>query len=111
MVVKQGDIIKLNFNPTKDHEQAGFRPVLVISNSNYHKYSDLVVVLPITSTDRKYPLHIKMDARTKTKGFIMCEQIKSIDFNARSCKIVESLPSDILNQVLSYISAITKKES
>ena len=109
MVVKQGDIIKLNFDPTKDHEQAGFRPALVISN--YHKYSDLVVVLPITSTDRKYPLHIKMDARTKTKGFIMCEQIISIDFNARSCKIIESLPSDILNQVLSYISAITKKES
>ena len=41
----------------------------------------------------------------------MCEQIKSIDFNARSGKVIETLPSDILDQVLDYLNAIIKKES
>ena len=31
-MVKQGDVIKLDFNPQAGHEQADYRPVLVISN-------------------------------------------------------------------------------
>ena len=29
---KQGDIIKLDFSPTKGHEQQGRRPALIVSN-------------------------------------------------------------------------------
>ena len=36
-IPKQGDVIFLNFNPTKDHEQAGFRPAVVISNNVFNQ--------------------------------------------------------------------------
>ena len=41
-MVRQGDIIKLNFNPQAGHEQAGYRPALVISNDffNHNSLSD-----------------------------------------------------------------------
>jgi mRNA-degrading endonuclease toxin of MazEF toxin-antitoxin module len=32
-VPQQGDIIKLDLNPRKGHEQQGFRPVIVLSNN------------------------------------------------------------------------------
>lgn len=35
--LKQGDIIKLNFNPQSGHEQAGYRPALVVSNEVFHQ--------------------------------------------------------------------------
>ncbi len=36
-MVSQGDIIKVNFNPQSGHEQAGYRPALVVSNDFFIK--------------------------------------------------------------------------
>ena len=35
--LKQGDVIYMNFSPTKGHEQEGYRPALVVSNDDYNK--------------------------------------------------------------------------
>lgn len=82
-MVEQGDIIKLSFNPQKGHEQAGFRPALVISNNVFNKNTNLAILCPITNTDNKFPLHVALDSRTQTTGVILCEHIKSLDLNAR----------------------------
>ncbi|WP_367116815.1 type II toxin-antitoxin system PemK/MazF family toxin [uncultured Fenollaria sp.] len=64
-MVEQGDIIKLSFNPQKGHEQAGFRPALVISNKVFNKNTNLAILCPITNTDNKFPLHVPLDIRLK----------------------------------------------
>ena len=46
----RGEIWFLNLDPTRDHEQAGSRPALVISVDTFnHGPADLVVILPVTS--------------------------------------------------------------
>ena len=35
-IPKQGDLVFLDFNPTKGHEQKGFRPAIVISNNVFN---------------------------------------------------------------------------
>ena len=104
-MVKQGDIIKVSFNPQKGHEQAGVRPALVISNDGYHRYAKLSIVCPITNTEKNFPLHVKLDERTKTTGFILCEHIRTLDLSARNHEIIESIPIDILQEVLSIVQA------
>ena len=104
-MVKQGDIIKINFNPIHGHEQGGYRSAVVVSNSDYNKYTNLVMLCPITNTENDFPLHISLDNRTQTTGAILCEHIKSFDINARSFKYVEALPKDVLNIVISIIKA------
>ena len=47
-VPKQGDIVYLDFNPTKDHEQAGTRPAIVISNNVFNQNTKMVIVLPMS---------------------------------------------------------------
>ena len=47
-MVKQGDIIKINFNPQAGHEQAGYRPAVVVSNNLFNKITNLTFVCPIT---------------------------------------------------------------
>ena len=54
-MVKQGTIIKLNFNPQAGHEQAGFRPAVVLSNNVFNEKTNLTIVCPITNTDNKFP--------------------------------------------------------
>lgn len=104
-MVKQGMIIKLNFNPQIGHEQAGYRPVVVISNNVFNEKAKLAIVCPITNTDNKFPLHIALDERTKTKGVILCEHLKSLDLRKRKYEIIEYLPKDILENVINIVYA------
>lgn len=104
-MVKQGDIIKINFNPQAGHEQAGYRPAVVVSNNFFNKKTNLIFVCPITNTVSDFPLHVKLDERTITTGVILCEHLKALDINKRTYKIIESLPKDILEQVIDIIFA------
>lgn len=110
-MVKQGDIIKVSFDPHKGHEQAGFRPALIISNDIFNTKARLFIVCPITNTDNKFPLHIPLDERTATTGVILCEHIKSIDLNSRNYSFVEHVPDDILERVIDTIIAETEMPS
>lgn len=102
-MVKQGDIIKLNFNPQSGHEQAGYRPAVVVSNDFFNQKTNLVIVCPITNTNNPFPLHIQLDNRTKTTGTILCEQIKSLDIYKMSYSFVERLPDDLLQEVIDIV--------
>ena len=104
-MVKQGMIIKLNFNPQVGYEQAGYRPAVVISNNIFNEKAKLAIVCPITNTDNKFPLHIALDERTKTKGVILCEHLKSLDLRKRKYEFIETLPKDILDNVINTIYA------
>lgn len=104
-MVKQGDIIKINFDPQAGHEQAGYRPAIVISNDIFNQKTGLVIVCPITNTNNRFPLHIPLDDRTKTTGVILCEHLKALDINARTYKTVERLPDDLLVKVINTIFA------
>lgn len=102
-MVKQGDIIKVNFNPQKGHEQAGYRPAVVISNDFFNAKTRLAIVCPITNTDNKFPLHIPLMGRTKTTGVILCEHVKTLDLTAREYSYVEKLPKDLLEEVIAVV--------
>lgn len=102
-MVKQGTIIKINFNPQSGHEQAGYRPAVVVSNNFFNQKTNLSIVCPITNTNNRFPLHIPLDDRTKTTGVILCEHIKSLDLNSRTYQEVEQLPSDILQEVIDVV--------
>ncbi len=104
-MVKQGEIIKVNFNPQAGHEQAGYRPVLVVSNTLFNNNTNLVIVVPITNTNNKFPLHLELDDRTKTTGTILCEHVKALDLKARKYRVIEELPMDLLEKVVHIVSA------
>ncbi len=102
-MVKQGDIIKLNFNPQAGHEQAGYRPALVISNNFFNEKTELAILCPITSKEKNFPLHIPLDKQTTTQGYILCEHVKSLDIETRGYKVIEQIPKNILEQVISIV--------
>ncbi len=104
-MVKQGDIVYVDFDPALGSEQKGNRPGLVVSNNTYHeKTNGFAILLPITKVKaRKYPLHVDLDQRTKTYGQIMCEQVKTMDTKVRNLKKIEELPSDLLDRTLKIL--------
>ena len=110
-MLKQGDIIKIDFNPIKGHEQGGYRPAVVVSNNFVLKVTNIICICPISNTDKSFPLHIPLDERTKTTGFIFCDHLRTVDLKARKYSFVEVLPDDILDEVLNKaISSLEKSE-
>lgn len=104
-MVKQGDIIKVSFDPKQGNEQAGLRPALVISNNEFNRRTKLAIVCPITNTNNNFPLHVPLDERTSTTGAILCEHIRTLDLSSRQNKFVEKVPEDILKTVTDIVFA------
>lgn len=102
-MVRQGDIVKLDFDPQSGHEQAGYCPAVVVSNDFFNEKTNLTIVCPITNTKRPFPLHVELDDRTETTGVILCEQIKALDLSARMHRVVERLPDDLLDEVIEIV--------
>lgn len=102
-IPKQGDIILLRFDPQAGHEQKGKRPALVASNNTFNGFTNMAIVCPITNSERNFPLHVELDERTKTTGFIMCEQSKTLDINARNAIFLEPAPLDIIEEVVDIL--------
>lgn len=104
MSFKQGDIFKVELNPTQGHEQRGWRPVLIVSNNDFNNLTDLVKVVPITSQEKDFPLHLKLPKGLETYGQVLTQQERTIDLNYRSHEYVEHCPQDFLDSVLEFIS-------
>jgi mRNA interferase MazF len=100
---KQGDIIIMDFDPQKGHEQSGRRPALVLSNNILNQHSSVALVCPITNTNKKHPFHIELDKRTDTTGVVLCDQATMLDIKARNAQFKEECPSDIWNEAKDLI--------
>ncbi|RIK86183.1 MAG: mRNA-degrading endonuclease [Planctomycetota bacterium] len=104
-VPRQGDFVILTFDPQSGHEQKGRRPALVVSKTLFNKHTGLAILCPITNTSRGYPFHVAVPDESKLTGFVMVEQIKSVDFGSRKVKYVEKAPRSVLNEVLAILDA------
>ena len=104
-VPKKGTFISVTFDPQSGHEQKGRRPALVVSNNLFNKHTGLVIVCPITKTDREFPLHVPIPTQTEVTGFVMVDQVKSIDFRSRKAKRIGKASARLLDQVLAILDA------
>ncbi|MEA1914427.1 MAG: type II toxin-antitoxin system PemK/MazF family toxin [Campylobacterota bacterium] len=104
-IPQQGDIVALNFDPQSGHEQKGRRPAIIISNKIFNQHLGLAFSCPITNTKRDFPFHIEIESENIT-GYIMGEQMKSIDYNSRNIKFIEKANQKTINKILGIIDCI-----
>lgn len=101
----QGDFVTITFDPQAGHEQQGRRPAFVVSVSGFNRATGLAICCPITNADRKTPFHVGVPAGSGLTGFVMCEQMKSVDYRARYLKRIGAAPKEFLDEVLAVIDA------
>ena len=104
-IPRQGDMIAITFDPQSGHEQKGRRPALVVSKDLFNRSTGLAIVCPLTNTDRGFPFHVPVSEDGSLSGFIMVEQVKSVDFRTRRAKHIEHVPGELLANVLSILDA------
>ena len=109
-MVKQGDVIWLDFDPQTGHEQRGRRPALVVSNESFNRFSKMSMVCPITNIDKNHPFHVRLNQKTFVQGVILCDQSRTLDIYARNYEKIESLPKSLLSEVIDIISGFIEPE-
>lgn len=99
------DIIRLEFDPQKRKETQKTRPPLVISPREYNSKVGLALCAPITSKIKGYPFESLIEGEEIT-GAIICDQIRSLDWQARKAKFIEKCTDRTFFEVIEKIRAL-----
>lgn len=105
-VPERGDVVWLDFNPQAGHEQAGRRPVLVLSPASYNGKLGLAIVCPITSRVKGYPFEVPIPPGLAVSGVVLADQVKNADWQARNAQWLCALPAATVGEVLRQLAKL-----
>ena len=104
--LKAGDIVLVDFAPVRGHEQDGTRPALVMTEAVYNEQSSFVIICPITSNPKPWPFKMMLPPGLKVSGFVMLDQIKSVDQRRRILRHLDTLPAEYLFEMRWRLGAL-----
>ena len=108
--MKRGDIYLVSLDPTQGHEPQGTRPVLVVSADRFNEVTRVPIVVPITTGGvfaRNAGFTVSLaGAGTRTTGLIRCDQPRPLDLAARQARRLESVPAEIVDDMLARLSTL-----
>jgi len=104
-VPDRGDILWLDFNPIRGHEQGGRRPALVLSTREYNATAKLAIVCPVTSHIKGYPFEIPFKIKN-ISGVILADHIRNVDWARRHADKIGIVSEAILTEVQEYVKKI-----
>lgn len=104
MAIERFSVWQVDLNPTKGSEQAGSRPVLVVSPDPMNDKLRTVIVAPMTTRLRGWPTRVPIRHERK-KGEVAPDQLGAID-KTRLTLAMGDLNSTYHNQVLSVLADI-----
>ncbi len=105
-VPRKGEFVTLAFTGESGREQRGRRPALVVSNDLFNRHTGLALVCPVTQTERDYPFHVAIPEGGRVRGFVMVEQLKSVDYRARAATRLGRAPAAVVDEALSLLDAV-----
>jgi mRNA interferase MazF len=108
-----GDIWLARLDPTEGNEQAGTRPVLVVSGPRYNRLqARLRVILPLTTRDRNLPFHIRLEPPTggvRAESFVITEQPRTIA-TSRFLEYWGTVPDGLLDETMLWVREFLGEE-
>jgi mRNA interferase MazF len=90
----------------KNHEQAGRRPAVVLSPKSYNSKTGLAIFCPVTSQIKGYSFEVLLPEGLPISGAVLSDQVKSLDWRARSAELICPLPDEITSEVLQKLNAL-----
>ena len=106
--ILRGDILWADLNPTRGHEQAGLRPVVIISHDVFNERSGTVIALAITSQPQQagFPLTLELQGMDLPKqSWVKISQIRTLSVERLGQKI-DHLPPETLDQLIEGLNEI-----
>jgi mRNA interferase MazF len=106
----RGDLVWLDFDPQLGHEQAGRRPALVLSGRRYNAATGMLIACPVTGQVKGYPLEVPLPDGLQTRGVVLANQVRSLDWTQRRLKVIETAPPEVVEAVLDILVAVLEQD-
>jgi mRNA interferase MazF len=106
--VLRGEIRWADLNPVRGHEQAGTRPVLILSHDIFNEKSGTVIAMALTSQPQKagFPLTITIENKElKKPSWLKISQIRTLS-TERIGKRIAKVESEIVDQAIEGLNEI-----
>ena len=94
MELIQYEIVLVNLDPTIGSEMQKTRPAVILSPNEMNKYLNTVVIAPMTTSSKSYPTRVEVN-HNKSKGWIVLDQIRTIDRQRITKKLDKLTDKDI----------------
>jgi mRNA interferase MazF len=107
-IPERGDAVWITLDPQAGHEQAGRRPALVLSPSEYNGRVGFALFCPITSRVKGYPFEVPLPAGLPIEGVVGADQVKSLDWRARRVTRAATVPEDVVNEVVRRLETLLR---
>jgi mRNA interferase MazF len=96
--ILRGDIRWADLNPTRGNEQAGLRPVLIISADVFNERSGTVIAMAITSQPQRagFPLTLELSASgLPKKSWVKISQVRTLSVERIGKKLAQADPDEL----------------
>ena len=106
--ILRGDIRWADLNPTRGREQAGHRPVLILSHEIFNQRSGTVIAMAITSQTQRagFPLTWALDSGDLPKqSWVKISQIRTLSVDRIGNKLGQASPEE-LDQIIEGLNEI-----
>ncbi len=101
-----GDVLWIDFGYPVGREQGGRRPALVLTSRDYNRASSVLIVCPLTRTQRDWPFAVALPPTGRVTGFVLVDQIKVIDPAVRAFKQEGSVPEKAMSEIRARLATL-----
>ena len=111
--ILRGDVLWADLNPAKGHEQAGLRPVLILSPEIFNERSGTVIALALTSQPQKagFPLTMEITSVSLPKPtWVKISQVRTLSVE-RLGKRMGHVSDDEMSQIVEGLNEIIGEQS
>lgn len=104
MEVARGDVVIVDLDPTRESEQRGTRPCLVVQNDVGNRNATTTIVVPFTTSfgDELYPFEVLVSAEEsplREDSVVLCSQIRTVSIAERIETVLGPVPEERMAKV------------
>lgn len=105
-VPDRGDLVWIELNPQKGHEQAGRRPCLVLSPRAYNRKTGLCILCPATRHAKGYAFEVCNPSEDVSESIVLADHVRCVDWSARRTDFIRRIPQEVLQEVAAKLEAL-----
>ena len=98
----RGDVVWIDFDPTKGKEIGKYRPALVYSSKAYNKATSLMICSPISTSIRNTPSEVKID-NLDSPSVVVTNIVLTMSWKEKGVKFESKVKQETYNDTLANL--------
>ena len=104
-VPDRGDVVRIDLDSARGHEQAKWRPALVLSPKAYNRKTSMMLVCPVTSQKKEYPFEVSV-SMVQVSGGVLADQVRALEWSVRGVQYLGRADAAVLMETQAKLTAL-----